>query len=103
VFPQAYEKQTYETYQKVFPKGYNIVIAFLCTVVLIEMNYLLFSSYSFSAITLESNEDGKSLDRKLEDIWSYRLNLTECSITTEFVITELHCILIICDPKIVSS
>ncbi len=75
-------------------KGYNIAIAFLCAVVLIEMNYMFFSSYSFSAIFLESNEDGRSLDRKVEDIWSYILNLTEYSITTVFVITEFHCILI---------
>ena len=44
------------------------------------MNYMFFSSYSFSAITFESNENERSidreLDRKLEDIWSYKLNLT---------------------------
>ena len=61
-------------------KGFNIFIAFLCTVVFVEMNYMFFSSYSFSAITFESNENERSidreLDRKLEDIWSYKLNLT---------------------------
>ena len=57
-------------------KGFNILIAFLCAVVFVEMNYMFFSSYSFSAITFESNVNERDIDRELEDIWSYKLNLT---------------------------
>ena len=61
-------------------KCFNILIAFLCAVVFVEMNYMFFSSYSFSAITFESNVNERNidreLDRELEDIWSYKLNLT---------------------------